>query len=156
MKKLVMLISILMTVLMNGTAQEVMQLAGDMVIRDLLIEIKDDRVVISFGVDIGHKAVGRNSTAQIIPVIGTEEDEIRLHGIVIEGRGAELSRKRRWMEPDAPEGSILTTNDATVDYSASLPLDSVKVGSDLRLEVSIDGCSTVKTGTIVLAEKFMG
>ncbi len=172
MKKTITLIALLATPILNAAAQgetaqgetaqgEVLRrevaVTDNVTVRDLRIGIVGGEVVFSFTMEVGREAVGRNSTAQIMPVIEMDGGEIRLPGIVVEGRGAALSRKRRWVELDVPEGTVFTVNGGMVEYSATVPLDSVRVGSGLKLEVSTDGGSVrTKGDAIVLAGKFMG
>ncbi len=155
MRKTIIFIAVLATTIMNGVAQGSVQAAGSVTVRELNIEIRGGELAVSFGLEVGREAVGRNTTAQVMPVIVTGEDEIRLPGIVIESRRTPLLLKRRWGRPGMPEGTVFTTNGTKVAYSAGVPLGSVRMGSDLKLEVSIDGCSVLTTGdAIMLAEDF--
>lgn len=129
-------------------------------VENLSIEPQKNDVAISFEIDIALGAVDKKSVAYIIPMIGMQADGMQLPGIVVEDHRTAWLRKRGEIVQDMvdmPEGSVHTISGASIRYSASIPLDSIKIGSDLWLVVSReDRNGSVIEDITVLAEDFVG
>ena len=103
---------------------------------NLCVESREGAVAISFDVVTGAKAVDRRSFTHVVPVAGTKDHKICLPGFTVEDPRTAMQRKKHNKGIDMPEDEMLAINGAVINYTTSIPLDSLSIGSDLWLKVS--------------------
>lgn len=125
-------------------------------ITDVRVEETGDSINVSFKVDIPRKTVKNNYTMALSPVITDDSYMLSLDPVIVQGRGAEIVRKRREMASGsnlAYPNAVFAKNGESVNYSMSVASQKWMQGAMLKLEsVTFGCCSKLENEVEVLAQ----
>lgn len=132
---------------------------GRVKVTDIRVESNGETVDVAFTAEVAPKAVKRNHTLILAPVIAGEGFCQSLPPIVVQGKSSRVARERReWVarQTAGNEDAVYTVNGRTVTMTATVPLQKWMFGSGLVLE-SVEGgcCAYDKLNDEVLAENII-
>lgn len=154
-KKLFMLLITLITIC--GTLQAQTN-KTDIVISEQCTEKKDEKVAVTFRIDIGKKAVKNGNTLLFVPTLTDRTYKWSLPAIVVQGNRALIGEQRRdrafgavALKETFGDDAIITKNGSSLLYQASVDWQLWMDGADLVAEsVTLDCCSHKKTDDILI------
>ncbi len=109
-------------------------------ITGLNIEMAAQDVDVTYRVEVERRAVPRNSSVVLMPVISSGEWKQSLYPIVIYGPGSKVVRERHvWASGETPM-AYEAGNGTTLNITQQIPFQGWMVDSELVLESVIAGC----------------
>lgn len=112
-------------------------------ISNLRIEERGDNLTVYFQAEVPRRAVKGSYTLVNSPVITNAGYSVSLAPIIVQGRGAEVVRKRQEMATGADfnyDGATYARNGEIVSYSATVPSQAWMQGAELQMESVLFGC----------------
>ncbi len=158
MKKIFTLTILLLASLTASRAQTSVA-EGAVKIDAVTIEQAGETVQVSYTAAIARKAVKRNHTLVIAPVITDGEYRQSLPAVVINGRGSKIARRRReWIAPEkgAYKDAMTAHGGETITAQATVPFQEWMRGAEIVFE-SVEGgcCDYDKLNDVLVADNIL-
>ncbi len=126
----------------------------EVAVENLTARIEEGSVRVDYLVAVAPRAVGRNHTLLIAPVITDGEFRQSLTAVAVNGPGSKIARRRRevafGLDP-VYEKAVKGRNGERIAVSAVVPFQKWMHGADIVVERVVEGCCSSSRGEDLLA-----